>query len=107
MVEKANSWLIQHKSVFIKIFFICLLTYLTIRGIKASWEDLKDYAFKAKLEEQATSLKIEGEKTTETPKKVEVVDKNKILKEKILKEKGIILTDEDIKRYGITDVKKY
>lgn len=100
MVDKTTTWLVQYKSAFIKTFFICLLSYLTIRGIKASWEDLKDYAFKVRLEEQ-TTLSVSEKKIVETPKKVETFDKNKVLKDKILKEKGIILTDEDIKRYGI------
>jgi hypothetical protein len=31
-----------------------------------------------------------------------IVDKNKAIKDRIYKEKGIILSDEDIKKYGIT-----
>jgi hypothetical protein len=53
------------------------------------WGDLKEYIVASELGKKSVVVKVDAKE-----------DKYKAIKEKMFKEKGIILTDEDIKKYG-------
>lgn len=86
MVNKNISWINNIKPFILKGFFVLLIFCLSLRGITGYWNDLKEYIIKT---------------TLITPADIPLDNKQKI-KDRVYKEKGIILTDEDIEKYGLT-----
>lgn len=74
----------------IKILVFLIFFY---RGSIGYYDDLKEYIINSEIERIKSAISVD---TLFIPK---IKSQNEILKEKIYKEKGIILTDEDIKNY--------
>ena len=90
MVSKNISWINNIKPFIIKGFFVFIIICLSLRGISGYWSDLKEYIIRTTL---VTPADIPVDNSTNSTQKI---------KDRVYKEKGIILTDEDIKKYGLT-----
>jgi hypothetical protein len=88
-MDNAKKLLEKYQGKAIAVVFYSLLTLLSIRGIGGYWDDLKEYIVSSELGKKSVVVKVDAKE-----------DNYKAIKEKIFKEKGIILTDEDIKKYG-------
>lgn len=86
--KKGGGLAKYERQTLLVIWYLVLFT-LSVRGIWGYWGDLKDHIVSTELGKKSVVVKVD-----------EKQDKYKAIKEKVFKEKGILLTDEDIKKYG-------
>jgi hypothetical protein len=79
----------KYQKHIVRVTWYLALTLLSFRGVWGYWGDLKEYIVASELGKKSVVVKVDAKE-----------DKYKAIKEKMFKEKGIILTDEDIKKYG-------
>jgi hypothetical protein len=87
--NKRGSGLAKYERQALLTIWYLVLAVLSIRGIGGYWGDLKDHIVSSELGKKSVVVKVD-----------EKIDKYKEIKAKVFKEKGILLTDEDIKKYG-------
>lgn len=81
-------------NIFREILLAIILIPFIVRGFVGFVSDISKPSEQQQQEQQEVKPKEEPIE--------KVVDKNKAIKDRIYKEKGIIVSDEDIKKYGIT-----
>lgn len=96
MDNKPNtSWIkefsIAYSPMIKKIAMYIVVVLFILRGVTGYWGDLKSYIIQSELGKQTVTVSVDP-----------IKDKNEKIKEKVFKEKGIILSDEDIEKYGIS-----
>jgi CRISPR/Cas system-associated endonuclease Cas1 len=82
-----------------------LIIFFALRGLLTTWSDFKNYIVVNELKKHNVTLNVIEEFTIK-PLIIDSVvtvkvNKNQLYKDRMFKEKGIIVTDEDIKKYGL------
>jgi hypothetical protein len=89
MDNKLQPIIAKYQKQLIKGVWYLLLILLSFRGLGGYWGDLKDYIVASELGKKSVVVKVDANQ-----------DKYKEIKERVFKEKGIVLTDKDIEQYG-------
>jgi hypothetical protein len=89
MDNKLQPIITKYQKQLIKGVWYLLLILLSFRGLGGYWGDLKDYIVASELGKKSVVVKVDANQ-----------DKYKEIKERVFKEKGIVLTDKDIEQYG-------
>lgn len=79
----------KHKNLGISILKYLIIAVFVLRGVGGFWIDLKDHIIEAELGKKPVTVTIDVKE-----------DKYNPIKEKVYKEKGIILSNEEIDKYG-------
>jgi|LakMenEpi03Aug12_release.lakeMendotaPanAssembly.Ray.scaffolds.fasta_scaffold2346155_1 hypothetical protein len=89
MDNKLQPIIAKYQKQLIRGVWYLLLILLSFRGLGGYWGDLKDYIVASELGKKSVVVKVDANQ-----------DKYKEIKERVFKEKGIVLTDKDIEQYG-------
>lgn len=85
--KKGGGLAKYERQILLTIWYIVLFV-LSARGIWGYWGDLKEHIVEKELGKKSVIIKVEAKE-----------DKYKEIRERVFKEKGIILTDKDIEDF--------
>lgn len=108
MVNNTDNIIVFIKKWAPKTLILAFVSLLCLKGISGYWKDLKVHIIQEEtgLEYQTNLISVDTVSVMPQvliPKIEEVkpvFSKNEIIKKKLYKEKGIVLTDKDIEKYG-------
>ena len=97
------------KQNYLKLILGTLIIVLSFKGLTSLWVDFKESIFQSELKQKGVSLEVEerlvvkaAEESEEAIEEVKKVD-YQTYKHAKAKQKGIVITDADVKRINSTD----
>jgi hypothetical protein len=87
--NEVQRFISKYQKPIVRVIWYLVLILLSFRGVWGYWGDLKEYIVASELGKKSVIIKVDANQ-----------DKYKEIKERVFKEKGIVLTDKDIEQYG-------